>query len=136
MYGVVLWSDTEEKKAVIWCEDHGDLAFYNANEEPQQGLPEGPDGSVFDGFAMDAGDLVYFEIREKRHLRYVQNPRLISEDEYPTLAQGLNHAAPPTGAPQAAQRGAVRPTGSAEVIPFNASARKRAAAPNLAMSAG
>ncbi len=27
MYGVILWSDQEAQRAVIWCEDHGKLAY-------------------------------------------------------------------------------------------------------------
>lgn len=127
MYGVVLWSDTDEQKAVIWCEDHGDLAFYNANECNSQDRCE---DSVFDGVMMDAGDLVHFEISEKRHLRYARNPRLISEDEYPTLAQGLNHAMP---ASRPTMVGAGDRT-SATIIPFNARERDASDAPELAMT--
>ena len=29
MLGVVLWSDVSDRKAVIWCEDQGDLAYVN-----------------------------------------------------------------------------------------------------------
>ena len=29
MYGVVLWIDKNAQKAVIWCEDHGNLAYFN-----------------------------------------------------------------------------------------------------------
>ncbi|MDQ7069427.1 MAG: hypothetical protein Q9M48_01535 [Rhodobacterales bacterium] len=129
MYGVVLWSDTDEQKAVIWCEDHGDLAFYNAKDDLSGDAGE---DSVFDGVMMDAGDLVHFEISEKRHLRYVRNPRLISEDEYSTLAQGLNHAAPETAnAPvsKSSERN------SATIIPFGAK-RRDATAPEMAMTAG
>jgi hypothetical protein len=78
MYGVVLWSDAQDKKAVIWCEDHGDLAFYS-----------GKDDSAFLGAPMDAGDLVQFDLRQERHMRLASNPRLVAEDQYPTLAHEL-----------------------------------------------
>ena len=29
MYGVILWSDQTAQRAVIWCEDHGKLAYFN-----------------------------------------------------------------------------------------------------------
>ena len=29
MYGVILWSDQKAQRAVIWCEDHGKLAYFN-----------------------------------------------------------------------------------------------------------
>lgn len=99
MYGVVLWSDKTDKKAVIWCEDHGDLAFYSAMDQAPCSK-EAMQSNIFDGFSLDAGDLVQFEIREERHLRYAVSPTLIAEDEYPNLAQGLNQANAPvnTGA--------------------------------------
>ena len=39
MYGVVLWADASDTKAVIWCEDQGNLAYYTAAEED---IHEGP----------------------------------------------------------------------------------------------
>ena len=48
MYGVILWSDPEGGQAVIWCEDRGDLAYYEAPERPDHG------GYGF----FDAGDYV------------------------------------------------------------------------------
>ncbi|GAA6187332.1 hypothetical protein [Litorivita sp. NS0012-18] len=78
MFGVVLWSDTEDQKAVIWCEDHGDLAFYNAGQK-----------SCFDGVSLDAGDLVQFEVDTAEATRIARNPRLVAEGQYPTLAADL-----------------------------------------------
>ena len=93
MFGVVLWSDTEDKKAVIWCEDHGDLAFYNAGQ-----------ASCLDGFSLDAGDLVQFEVDTAESTRIARNPRLIAEGQYPTLAADLagKGAAPAPTVPAAA----------------------------------
>ena len=31
MFGVVLWADPVDRKAVIWCEDHGDLAYFKGS---------------------------------------------------------------------------------------------------------
>ncbi|MEZ5715430.1 MAG: hypothetical protein R3D85_09795 [Paracoccaceae bacterium] len=78
MYGVVLWSSKEEDRAVIWCEDHGDLAFYDGSGE-----------SVFDGISLDAGDLVSFTVNEGREMRLATNPRLVAEQQYPGLADRL-----------------------------------------------
>lgn len=88
MFGVVLWSDTNDRKAVIWCEDHGDLAFYGSAQEVP--LPE---------FALDAGDLVQFDLTEEQHLRLAHNPRLVSEGACPNLADALAPKSPT--APQA-----------------------------------
>jgi len=97
MFGVVLWSDIEDRKAVIWCEDHGDLAFYSKTEE-----------ACLSEVALDAGDLVQFDLSVDRHLRFAHNPRLVSEGVYPNLADSL---VPANAAPQARR-------GSAEILPF------------------
>lgn len=97
MFGVVLWSDTEDRKAVIWCEDHGDLAFYSTTDEAE--LPD---------VVLDAGDLVQFDMTMDRHLRFAHNPRLVSEGGYPELADTLTSKT---------EVSAVR-SGSAEILPF------------------
>ena len=78
MYGVVLWSSKDDHKAVIWCEDHGDLAFYN-----------GDGTSVFDGMTLDAGDLIAFNLSEGQDMRVATEPQLIAEQHYPGLAKNL-----------------------------------------------
>ncbi len=78
MYGVVLWSDKEDRKAVIWCEDHGDLAFYSGRKE-----------SVFDGPQLDAGDFVQFQLNESLDVRVALDPRLVAERQYQGLAESL-----------------------------------------------
>jgi hypothetical protein len=97
MIGVVLWSDTTDRKAVIWCEDHGDLAFYTKSQD-----------SAAQDFSMDAGDLVQFDLTVDRHLRFAHNPRLVADGLYPDLADSLSDF---QGAPPAR-------TGSAEIVPF------------------
>ena len=99
MFGVVLWSDTDERKAVIWCEDHGDLAFYKQPENE-------------DKLALDAGDWVQFDLTMERSMRYAHNPRLISEGVFGGLADALGGAAPRRPAEPDMARG------SAEIIPF------------------
>lgn len=84
MYGVVLWSDPEDRKAVIWCEDHGDLAYYG------EGCT-----SLFDGYSLDAGDLVHFQLQEGAKMRLAQNPELVSEQHAPALAERLKAALGP-----------------------------------------
>ncbi len=66
MYGVVLWSDDSEKKAVFWCEDHGDLAYFS-----------GSDASM--ASTLDAGDLVEFDVVWQSKLRTAVNPRIVLE---------------------------------------------------------
>lgn len=68
MLGVVLWSDSSDRKAVIWCEDQGDLAFVNA-----------ADGVLHQGEFFDAGDLVQFDMQIKDSTRRACNTRLVIE---------------------------------------------------------
>ena len=78
MFGVVLWSDEAENKAVIWCEDHGNLAFYTQTEA----------AGVAD-LSIDAGDLIQFDLREHQQMRFARNLKLVSEDQFPTIADTL-----------------------------------------------
>ncbi|UWQ93485.1 hypothetical protein QEZ52_13770 [Aliisedimentitalea scapharcae] len=109
MFGVVLWSDTDERKAVIWCEDHGDLAFYKQNDQE----PELP---------LDAGDWVQFDLTMERHMRYAHNPRLVSEGLCSGLADVLGAEQELAPVQPAAQE---LETGSAKIIPFAAAQKRR-----------
>ncbi|MGY3437148.1 MULTISPECIES: hypothetical protein [unclassified Marinovum] len=82
MCGVVLWSNPDDQKAVVWCEDQGNLAFY---VEPQD--------SALSGVALDAGDLIEFELREERQFRRVTNPTLLAQDHAPELVRQLGSCA-------------------------------------------
>lgn len=100
MIGVVLWSDASENKAVIWCEDHGDLAFY------REGNGE---GSV----ALDPGDLVQFDMTMEQQYRFAHNPQLVSEGYHPRLIDALKpepEPGPVTAVPDGRN--------SAQIIPF------------------
>ena len=98
MIGVILWSDAADKKAVIWCEDQGDLAFLSRQENVV--VPD----SYF-----SVGDVVEFDVRTKRNMRLASNPVLIGQDTSASLNDGLSavtaHTCDATG-------------GSATVIPF------------------
>ncbi len=104
MYGVVLWTDQRENRAVIWCEDHGDLAFYR--------------GASGDDAAMAAGDLVEFDLQDAGDMRLADMPRLVTRRSHPTLSAELKKAGSRMGAihgeaPMPANNG--RP---ADIIPF------------------
>lgn len=109
MFGVVLWSDTQAKSAVIWCEDHGDLAFYKTSEPVQAAQ-------------FDAGDWVQFDVALERQQRLAVNPRLVAEGLYPELADQLSTATPENRTQGGARAGrvSVKPRRTAEVIPFGA----------------
>lgn len=78
MYGVVLWTDDRDSKAVIWCEDHGNLAFYSDRG-----------GSLHDGVSLDAGDLIQFEVGEEQDMRMARNPQRVEAGHAPSLASDL-----------------------------------------------
>ncbi|WP_146343979.1 hypothetical protein [Falsiphaeobacter marinintestinus] len=102
MFGVVLWSDPQEQKAVIWCEDHGDLAFYRQPDDGEQ-------------VTLDAGDWVQFEMTMDRQMRHVHNPRLVAEGLFPEIANALPQSGHGQNLPDA-----IRPQTrqSAEIVPF------------------
>ena len=87
MYGVVLRSDPSCDRALIWCEDHGELAFFN-------GQPDRPD--TLD--TIEAGDLVQLEVESTKDFRLAKNVELVAADEYPQLADTLKRAS--GGGPQ------------------------------------
>ena len=78
MFGVVLWSDAAARKAVIWCEDQGELAFYTPGE-----------GSIHDAPVLDAGDLISFEMIVQQNVRKVSNPQVLMASHSPDLPQKL-----------------------------------------------
>lgn len=81
MIGVVLWADARDRKAVIWCEDHGNLAYYTA-----------PNQTAHEGECLDAGDLIAFDIREEHDCRLARNPRRVNAGFAPYLAHDLSGA--------------------------------------------
>ena len=118
MFGVVLWSDSASGKAVIWCEDHGDLAFYKETEPGTEVL-------------LGAGDLVEFDIMLDRQFRFVNNPKVVSDSYSSGLADALAYSADkPLAQPDVGKCD----TGSAQVIPFD---RQRASSePPAAVQTG
>lgn len=82
MLGVVLWSDASDRRAVIWCEDQGDLAYVKPSDDLLRS----------DDF-FDAGDLVQFEMTVSHQTRVAHNPRLVIEKAGPELPDVLRNAA-------------------------------------------
>lgn len=110
MFGVVLWSDTKGNKAVIWCEDHGDLAYFSGSTD----LAEGCDGDLFT--TLDAGDLVHFDLREGARMRQAHNPRRVELGGHAQLAEMLRAQSRKT--PRSALNTPTKTTFSAQIIPF------------------
>jgi hypothetical protein len=69
MIGVILWCDPADQKAVIWCEDQGDLAFLSSPETVHL-----PDTFV------DVGDVVEFDIQAVRNTRLAKNATLADQN--------------------------------------------------------
>ncbi|OIQ44939.1 MAG: hypothetical protein BM558_05890 [Roseobacter sp. MedPE-SW] len=76
MIGIVLWSEATAGKAVIWCEDQGDLAFYS-----QAGIC----GDLY----LCTGDWVIFDLELKGDLRLARNIQVLPEPGCPHLAEDL-----------------------------------------------
>ncbi|MEP5385962.1 MAG: hypothetical protein ABJQ23_21405 [Shimia thalassica] len=112
MLGVVLWSDSLDNKAVIWCEDQGDLAYFNGGTDTPVDIVD-----------LDAGDLVQFELQQERHLRYAKNPRRIEQGAYAHLPGDLQAATAPQQPDKVAAPKAAR-LGTADIIPFARRDRK------------
>lgn len=82
MFGVVLWSSQKERTAVIWCDDHGDLAVMRQQS------------AVFDGNGIPKpGDLLKVEVNERDGIRLVDKAILVAEDHFSGLGDALKSAA-------------------------------------------
>lgn len=126
MLGVVLWCDEAHSRAVIWCEDQGDLAHFPPRTcDPHTGddIVAGNVGSVA---GIDAGDLIQFDLTENNTVRFACNPQVLCETAFPTIAQSLMHAAP--DASPETRSGATRrpaPANSDSIIEFSKIQRVR-----------
>ncbi|UWQ52463.1 hypothetical protein K3726_10565 [Leisingera caerulea] len=97
MIGVVLWRDETLTKAVIWCEDQGDLAFYT-NEA----------GAEFQEF--NPGDWVEFDLTISGNVRIAGNLAVLIEQGSPDLADRLSaEACAPAAGAEDQTSGAVVP---------------------------
>ena len=105
MLGVVLWSDSTENKAVIWCEDHGELAYFN-----------GECGTVLEGTGLDAGDLVQFDMELKSELRLARHMRCVEQGAYAGLHEGLVRAQ--TSKPKEPEKRKRAKVWGVDIIPF------------------
>ena len=83
MFGVVLWSDAAAQKAVIWCEDQGELAFYTPSDRNMHDAPE-----------LDAGDLIQFDVFIQKNMRRATNPQLLTPSHSPDLPKNLRASHP------------------------------------------
>jgi len=113
MFGVVLWSDLDHGKAVIWCEDQGKLAYVTGDQ-----------ADLCQDMELQAGDLVKFSLRMQSKLRFAENLKVVEEKSFADLPDSLRAHAPAKPAPKepVLDRGA-------EIIPFRAKEQPRRSAP-------
>jgi len=106
MNGVVLWSDVDRNKAVIWCEDQGELAFFAQK-------------ASFDVVDLHEGDLICFDLTVQHNKRMAENPQILEEAACMGLARSLKVAEPETVPKQA------RSQETAKVIRFSAHQKQK-----------
>jgi len=87
MLGVVLWHDQESNRALIWCEDQGDLAYFNGTE----------DFKSREFAQLGEGDLVRFDVSEGHNRRYASNPMPVDRGQYASLPDILRQNGRDTG---------------------------------------
>ncbi|WP_407493172.1 hypothetical protein [Pseudooceanicola sp. MF1-13] len=110
MYGVVLWRCQGSKCAVIWCDDHGDLAFLNA-ETDLAGIVDN----------LEPGDLLRFDLRSGAEMREACNASRVTRDFAPDLAHMLDDqvsAARTDTAPEPSTAHKRAPARTARVVAF------------------
>ncbi|WP_092080370.1 hypothetical protein [Poseidonocella sedimentorum] len=78
MIGVVIWSDRADRKAVIWCEDHGNLAYLTNEGAPIDETPE-----------LEEGDLVQFRLTERKSMRLARDVAVVESEAYSDLSGAL-----------------------------------------------
>jgi len=80
MLGLVLWCDTDAGDALIWCEDHGELASFRATGGPAE--------------QVRAGDLVKMRLSKARGARRALGLRVVARGVAADLPRQLRQTAP------------------------------------------
>ena len=78
MMGVIIWSYAVARKAVVWCDDHGERSFLR----PTYNLPE-------EKWTLDAGDLIEFDVKLQGNFRIVTTFVVIDGYATTNLASNL-----------------------------------------------
>ena len=86
MFGVVLWSSQEDRTAVVWCEDHGDLAMLNQSGQPDDSIPA-------------SGDLIQFDVAVEAGVRRASNAIVVEPGHFRGLPAAVRAAAPDVRVP-------------------------------------
>ncbi len=99
MIGVIVWSSAAKRKAVIWCEDQGPLAYLH-------GLDNVPGTDVWPA----TGSMVSLESELRSDLRYAFNVRVLDESQMSGLPGILREV----GGTQAADSGLAAAAGTGQ----------------------
>lgn len=98
MFGIVLSSNHAERTALIWCDDHKDLAVLrlSGNWDEHLSPPE-------------PGDMIRFDLHEGDGVRTAANARCVAPGLHPGLPDALRTAAatPHPAKSEAASKGTV-----------------------------
>ena len=78
MIGVVLWANHNDKQAVVWCEDHGNLAYIGRDQM-----------NACEDLDFDAGDLIQFDLEAIEDRRIALNPSIVAVNAYPSLPEEI-----------------------------------------------
>ena len=90
MFGLVLWSDPKRRKALIWCEDQSDLAYFDgADDGEEQTQADGWDTSA----VLNVGDALLFDICQNGQMRRATNLRALVKGGAEDLTDQLKAAA-------------------------------------------
>ena len=109
MIGVILWRDVDDGKAVIWCEDQGDLAYLDQLDDLLDPVT-----------TLDVGDVVRFDMLIERNMRLARNVTRLLDNWGSTLGDALRMV------PQ--DPDGVIATMGAEIVPLNEGRQKRSPA--------
>lgn len=104
MFGVVLWSDPHDRKAVFWCEDQGDLAYFEEDASQPACAP-----------FFNAGDMVQFEAVMEDRLRKAVNPLVVQQKACLGLPETLRSNGFGSAQPSPPDRAS---SGSAKILAF------------------
>ncbi|WP_422050321.1 hypothetical protein [Shimia sp.] len=89
MLGLVLWSNPKRRKALIWCEDQRDLAYFDGAEEGENASQFGTgDTSV----VPVVGDMLIFDICSRSEMRRAINVRALANGAVDDLIARLKAA--------------------------------------------
>lgn len=83
MLGLVIWQCQNSGRAIVWCSDHRELAYFDGKPKP---------GRVVE--ALDIGDLVEVEIKSQGSTRRCISLKLLQAAFLPNVVDDLKARAP------------------------------------------